>query len=101
MNTPFPAFKDTESFSFRNPEPGVVELDFGGLGIRMTEAAARDLAYRLESYLIFLAKGPASPPETAENRGAENGNVLSLFPRPHPAAPQSQKPAPNTEKETP
>lgn len=62
------SFSTTDDFFFHSTPCGIVEIGFGATSVRMTQAAAEDLSYRLSSYLVFLKHGPQdrATVETAE-----------------------------------
>ena len=70
-------FDSTEGFSFASPDHSAVQIDLGGPTLSLSNYAARDLVYRLASYLVFLEEG-GQPPFSAEE---ESDNILPFVAR--------------------
>ncbi len=69
-------FSSTEGFSFTSPDQSAVQIDLAGTKIQLSNYAARDLVYRLASYLVFLEEGAQSPFSQWE----ESDNILPFLP---------------------
>jgi hypothetical protein len=70
-------FASTEEFTFGSPDRSTVQIGLGETRLTLSNYAARDLVYRLASYLVFLEEGP-QPPFSPEE---ESDNILPFAAR--------------------
>lgn len=70
-------FESTEGFTFTSPDQSTVQLDLGATRLTLSNYAARDLVYRLASYLVFLEEGAQQPFSQSE----ESDNILPFIAR--------------------